>query len=60
MGFKDYWKGEEIKILLFIELKTLKNKIEWAKRYLKTMFDKFIWIGQMRVFLDGLNGWVRI
>ncbi|KAL1249255.1 hypothetical protein QQF64_020260 [Cirrhinus molitorella] len=32
---------------------------EWAKKYLKTDFSKVLWTDEMRVTLDGPDGWAR-
>lgn len=32
---------------------------DWAKKYLKTDFSKVLWTDEMKVTLDGPNGWAR-
>lgn len=32
---------------------------DWAKKYLKTDFSKVLWTDEMRVTLDGPDGWAR-
>lgn len=40
--------------------KTHKEKrMQWAQQYLKTDFSKVLWTDEMRVTLDGPDGWAR-
>jgi hypothetical protein len=40
------------------KIKQLKHQ-DWAKKYLKTDFSKVLWTDEMRVTLDGPDGWAR-
>lgn len=40
------------------KIQQLKHQ-DWAKKHLKTDFSKVLWTDEMRVTLDGPDGWAR-